>query len=328
MIRTLLYCAVALTVFSSNALAQMVFTEDWDDLGGAGRWSAPVVEAETGVFDGTVDFAFDYSTLGVPPAPKSSGTTIGLFMEVNTTDDGDFDEGESVGVYATGFTMPAGDFFLTMDVFMNVNNLTNTETGVSPGGTTEYGSFGIFAAGAKFPGDAGVNDDVPFRFGLSNGDGLALQITGDGGAADDFFLFVDPGNADTGSQTGLGSFDDVPNGTIPGVPTGTGDPANPFRFGPEDQWVEVGITSSAGMISFSMNGYVIHTYDNTDGALSGGTIMLGYSDPFNSVNLDVGVETPNFILFDNVVMAIPEPSSVGMLICGIVGLLGVARRRR
>ena len=312
-----------LSYFASAATAQTLFTEDWDDGMGAMRWIAPVVESETGAFDGTVDFAFDYSTLGVASAPGSAGTTVGLFMEVNTSDVGDVDEGESVGTLPTGFTLPTGDFFLTMDVYWNVNNLTNPTTSESPGGTTEYGIFGVFASGPLSPADEGVNDDIPFRFGLSNGDGLAWTATGEGGAADDVIRFEDPGNADTGSQIGLGSYDDIPDGTIPGVPTGTG---GVLTFGPEDQWVEIGISSVGGMVSFSMNDYIFDTFDNTAGTFSGGTIMLGYSDPFNSVNLDVGFESPNFLLIDNVSVVVPEPTGLALILCGLP-LCMMARKR-
>ena len=324
--RYILSLALA-ALFVSSSYAQL-FMEDWDDGNGAMRWSDPIVDAENGTFDGSVDYAFDYSTVGVAPAPNSSGTTTGLFMEVNTSVQ-EGDQGETVAILADSFTIPAGNFVLTMDAYFNVNNLTNPDTGDAPGGSTEYGTFGIFASGPTSAGDAAITGDAPFRFGLSDGDGLAWQVTGEGGARDDVIRYLDPGNMNTGGETLLGSYDSLPNGTIPGVPTGEGDPTNPFAFGPEEQWVEIGLSSINGMVSFSMNGYVFETYDNTGGELNGGTIMLGYSDPFNSVNLDVGNEVPNFLLIDNVVMSIPEPS--GSMLCGLamfVGLTVRVRRRR
>lgn len=73
---------VVLSTLSSQLSAQVIFTETFDDGAAAGRWSAPIIEAENGAFDGAVDFAFDYSSLGVPAAPGGDGSTIGLFMEV------------------------------------------------------------------------------------------------------------------------------------------------------------------------------------------------------------------------------------------------------
>lgn len=216
-----------------------------------------------------------------------------------------------------------------MDVYRNVNNLTNTDTGIAPGGTTEYGLFGVFASGPLAPDDPAVNDDIPFRFDLSNGDGLTFSATGEGGAENDIYLFQDPGNGVTGSQTPLTSYDDIPNGSIPGVPSGAGDPSNPFEFGPKDQWVEITITSTGDLVTFAMNGYVFEdaTIDNSGGIYPGGTIMLGYSDPFDSVNLDVGSGPSNFILFDNVSLTVPEPGTGMMLLPGPIVLSALRRRR-
>ncbi len=43
---------------------------------------------------------------------------------------------------------------------------------------------------------------------------------------------------------------------------------------------------SAGTVEFAVNGFVIDTYDNTGETFTGGTLLLGESDPFNSVNVD------------------------------------------
>lgn len=316
--RYIFFAVMAASLTFSTAKAQTIFTESWDDGDGAMRWSAPIVDAENGLFDGTVDYAFDYSTLGVPSAPNSDGSTVGLFMEVNTTDQ-EGDEGESVAIIASDLSIPDGDFSLSMDVYYNVFN--------AGGGTTEYGTFGVFASGPSAPGDDAINGDAPFRFGLSDGDGLAFQATGEGGASNDVIRYVDPGNMNAGGETLGSSYDDIPFGDIPGVITGTGDPENPFSFGPEETWVEVGISSVAGMISFTMNGYELDSYDNTGGELSGGSIMLGYSDPFNSVNSTDADDITNFLVVDNVSMVVPEPAS-GPLMLVAVAFLGLVRRRR
>ena len=80
MIRTLT-TTFLLGLATATAQAQF-FSEDFDDGNGASRWSAPVVDSEAGVFDGTVDFGFDYGALGIPAAPGGGGT-VGLFMEAN-----------------------------------------------------------------------------------------------------------------------------------------------------------------------------------------------------------------------------------------------------
>ena len=43
--------------------------------------------ANNGIYDADVRWAFDYSTLSppIPPAPRSPGTTLGVFLQVNRT---------------------------------------------------------------------------------------------------------------------------------------------------------------------------------------------------------------------------------------------------
>jgi hypothetical protein len=317
------FFAVAFAAASvcASAASAAIFSENFDDGMAATRWSVPVVDAELGVFDGTLSYNFDYSTLGVPSAPRSGGTTTGLFMEVNLTDVDagsdpatNTDEGESVGITSNVAAVPAGDFKLSMDVYFNVDN--------NFGGTTEYGLFGVYAVGANDPADAGLNDDVPFRFGVSDGDGLAFSATGDGGAAQDFVTFSDPGNLDAGTQRFsllAVNYDNIPDGSIPGVPTGT----NNFpKFGPEDQWVDISIESAGGIISFKMNGFTLDTFDNTSGIYTGGKILLGYSDAFNSSSRG----RAHWLLVDNVTL-VPEPATWALVAGSLAGLAVVRRRR-
>lgn len=327
--------AFAAIGLASSANAQVVFTEDFDDGGAAGRWSAPFTDSEAANFDGTVDFAADYGALGIPAAPNSGGTTTGVLFEANRTDNPNSsgDQGESIGTIATGFSLPAGSFKMTMDVYFNVENPNS--------GTTEYGTFGIYASGPNFPGDDGVNDDAPFRFGLSNGDGLAWQANGDAGSTFDFLRYEDPGNADAGAQFSLYAYDDLLPGAIPGLPanaTGSG------AIGPQENWIEVSIERVGKIISFSINGFEIDSIIDQTGVFSSGGIMIGYSDPFNSVGvttLPVATIPPtpgqgdsipgfaHFMVIDNIVITdtVPEPATAMLVALGGVSTL-VRRRRR
>lgn len=320
-------CA-ALAAMVSGALpaAAQLFTENFDDGAAATRWSAPIVDAETGVFDGNLFYDWDYVSQGIPLAP-GGGSGTGLFMEVNLTDQTG-DEGESVAILANGLSLPTGDFKLTMDVWFNVESAN--------GGTTEFGIFGLHAAAPNDPGNAAPTDDVPFQFAVSNGNGLAWMASGDSGASNDFVRFADPNNANAGTQTNLGNYDSRP--PIPGL-------ADQSGLGPRNSWVEIGIERTGSTYVFSMNGVALDTFVDAGGVFDGGTIMLGYNDAFNSVgftNLLPGPDpTPfdpsdgpyggdniighaHFILIDNVVL-VPEPASALLTLIGIGGL--AARRR-
>lgn len=309
---TFLLGALALGA-AATASAQTIFSEDWDDGAGSTRWSAaiPAQEEPAIAFDGIVDYAFDYSSIGASSAPNSSGgTTIGVAFGTNLTDQcpadancTDSDEGEAVGIVPLAglADIPAtSDFTLTADAYLYWDFQS---------GSTEYATIGVFSGGTA----------APLRFGLDNGDGLAWQVDSDGDSGTDILRFVGP----AGSETGLGGFEDIPDGSIPGVRTCTPgtDCASTTPLGPQNQWVELKISSVGGMVSFSMNGYVIDTYDNTGGGLSGGTLLIGGSDPFNSVNAG------NRQVFDNIQLTmVPEPASFLLLGVASITLLGFRRR--
>lgn len=308
-----LICAVALAA-ASSASAQVVFSEDWDDGNGASRWSAPITALEDpGIGpDSNVDYAFDYSVLGAGSAPNSTGgTTVGVAFESNVTDNcpgdvncEDSDEGEGVAIIPLAglADIPAGDFSFKADAYLYWN---------FESGSTEYATMGVHSQGTA----------SPLRFNLDNGDGLAWQFDSDGDSGTDILRYENPGSG----ETGLGGYEDIPDGNIPNVRTcdpGV-DCAGNIAIGPQNQWVEMEIRRTGASVSISMNGYVL---DSTTSSLSGGTIIIGGADAFNSVNIDNGAGLSNYQVFDNIELSIiPEPSSILLLCLGGCGLL--ARRR-
>jgi len=314
--------AGAIMAMTSVSSAAVVFSEDWDDGAGSTRWSSAInTQEDAGIaFDGSVKYAFDYSTVGAASAPNSvGGTTVGVAFETNTTDQcptadprcEDSDEGESVTIIPIGAIAnfpanPASSFKLTADVYM----FWNFESG-----STEYATFGAYGNGKA----------SPLRFGLNPGDGLSWQFDSDGDSGTDILRYESPG----AGETGLGGYETIPNGSIPGVDTCTPgvDCAATTAVGPQNKWVEMSITNESGIVTLAMNGYVLDTFDNTAGGFSGGNIILGGSDPFNSVNIDNGAGLSNMQIFDNIVLSVPEPSS--LLLLGFVGagLLGIRIRK-
>lgn len=311
----------ALPLMAISASAQ-IFEDNFDDGNASSRWSAPIpAQEDPGIpFDGSVDYAFDYSVIGAPPAPNTTGgTTLGVAMETNTTDQcpdndpncTDADEGEAVGIVPLAglADVPAGEWRLTADMYIYWNGLP---------GSTEYGTIGAFSGGTA----------APLRFGLDPGDGLAWQFDGDGDSGTDILRFENPAvTSPPDTEFGLGGYEDIACNAIPNVNTGTpmacGFPGNAI-VGPANQWVEMEIESIGGAVSVKMNGTTIDKIPLA--TFSGGTILLGQSDPFNSVNIDNANGNSNVVVFDNVVLQVPEPSCLVMLALAGLALVGIRRR--
>ena len=76
--------------------------------------------------DYTVDWAFDYSTLGIPPAPGSGGQdTRGVRIAVNKLD-GTLAGAAAVNLYLTNQTF-SGDYALRFDLYLQYNTPATTE---------------------------------------------------------------------------------------------------------------------------------------------------------------------------------------------------------
>src|SRR5437763_15424100 len=70
--------APAVLLIQTAVAQQVLFTENFDSPDSATNWT---VNAATS--NDTAEFAFDYSTVGVPAAPNSNGTTKGLLLRAN-----------------------------------------------------------------------------------------------------------------------------------------------------------------------------------------------------------------------------------------------------
>lgn len=269
--------------------------------------------------DYSVDWAFDYGQvkyklyrsatdaepqeLAIPPAPNSKGSTRGIRVAVNKKND----EAArfSVNLYPKGQSF-SGDYVLKFDLFLAHGAWA--DTGV---GTTEYAMFGInhsgdyanwfILSGATMSSAYGTTVE-----GRKGSDGVFFGMTGEGGAARDF---VSAEGAGSGAipvprlaDASGGLLDRNGNGAVD-VDDSEGYfntifPAGKFEFAgmPSKRWVQVEVSQVGSTVTWKVDGHVIARRENTT-AFKSGTIMLGYSDPFNSI-ADPREET--FALFDNV----------------------------
>ena len=284
--------ATASLLLGSSTAMGSLYSEDFNDGLAATRWS--VVSQQEGVHgpDGSVDFAFDYSTLGLSN-PAGGLDTTGVFLQFNKTDQVG-DEGESYSIYPNGESF-SGNFALDLDMFVYNDGGS---------GSTEHGMAGLFLDN--------LNPVSPYEFGAVGGP-LAWVYSGEGGdGSGDLGIYAEGDGSSTG-YTGLGDY--AAQGSLPSGFDASLGPAAP----PNDRgaWVDVRIEVVGTDINFLLNGTVVDTYDNSGGFYNTGNILIGGMDVFNSANGNNGV------IVDNVVVT-PEPASVALL---AIGGLAMLRRR-
>lgn len=292
--------AAGLIAFSNLSSAQL-FSENFNDLNAASRWGVAFqLEAtrQSGtVQDGLVNFAFDYSTLGI--ASPNGGDTIGAAIGVNLTDQAG-DEGETYIIYPLGQNF-AGNFAFEADMYVYNDGLT---------GSTELGMAGLFLNNSALV--------APYQWG-SEGGPLAWVYSGEGGSSADLARFAEGNSSATGYQA-LSDYNAVAADSIPGFQTGVSGSLGPAAANPRGSWVKVRVEVDGTDVNYYLNGALVNTYDNSGGFYSSGNIFLGLTDPFNSAN------GGNRAIIDNIVV-VPEPSILGLGLAGGIALLLLRRRK-
>jgi hypothetical protein len=276
----------------AHAQTGALFSDDFDSDTSA-QWQ--VFEGSgSGVPDFTAEFAFDYSTLGIPPAPNSTGgTTRGVRFTVNNNDETPDTSGVSAYPASQSFS---GDYALRVDMWLGYNGPAFGGTG-----STEYGTFGINHAGGKVSW-ADAN--------LANSDGVWFAVTGEGGTgtAGDYQAYE---GLLGGPPFRLGAFDaGFLDRDGDSTPENEVNPAQPLTFplkailpappgetpgAPGKQWVEVEVRQRDGELTWLINGFVIASRANISG-FDAGNVMIGTMDTFASI---ASPREQNFALFDN-----------------------------
>ena len=281
----------AFFTFSLNGFAQVLFEDNfntdtsanWTVLSGTNAdENDAAYDAALGDF--TVDFAFDYSTRGIPPAPNNGdNSTRGVKISVNNNDNTAGSEGMGVNLFPAKQNF-SGNYALRVDMWINYNGPAGGGTG-----STEHAIFGMNQSGEQVGWST-----VP------TGDGVWFGVDGEGGSSSDYYCF----EADD-----TGTVSDLPpdltgligkNNTHPVYQFLFPAPAFETQGAPGKNWVSVEIRQKDDVLSWVMNGMVIASRPVSDeffGVRTEGTVMLGYMDLFNSI---ANPKEDNFVVYDNI----------------------------
>lgn len=341
-------CALTLIAIASSASGQTILFSDNFDVDSTANWTVNSFVGGTTSSGGNAanasDFFFDYSTIGIPAAPNSSGgTTRGLKLQANVTGTGPtagLPPGISVSPTGQSFT---GDYKLRFDWWTNFIGNTTGGIGNTGGGSgsTQLSTFGILSSGtvANYVGSC---------------DGVFYGATPDGASAADYRAYSV--TAQSGYQTGtIGvNFQNVfaagsqqntnvyyatpfPGGktapliqqtTYPLTQTGT-----TVAGTPSFQWNDVLIEKVGPTITWTVNGTLLATTSTTGFATAtkGNNILFGQADTSNGAGTPAATfQAVDFTLIDNVRVlsaVVPEPSTITLTASGLAGG-GLAWRRR
>lgn len=254
--------------------------------------------------DNRAIFAYDYTGIGVPSAPNSTGgTKKGLRFEANL----------SLGVTNALSASPTGQGFPTnsrlhFDMWINVN-------GPLPGGGA--GSTEAITAGV---GTTGTN--VQWNLASAAASGVWFSANGEGGASDtssgisDFLAYnatslqsVASGVYAAGTDsTARGNGDSYYANVFPGGQTppasqqsGYAQQTGSLNVGTVGfAWRDVVVSRNGGTVEWFIDGLKIATV--TGASLTASNIFVGYWDQFNSVSDNTNL---SFGLVDNLRVEVP-----------------------
>jgi len=270
-----------------------LWEENFDSGTAAGNFSVKA-GSDLGMDDYTADFAFDYSTIGLPPAPGSS-TTVGLMVNANS-----MNAAAGVNFYPAGQSFN-GDLALRFNLYVSMDPLA--------GADNEAAYFGLNQTG-QATNWAGALGTVYTNYG----EGVwATVATRDGTPG--IFTLRAVTNAGTAPAlvASTGNFPDLFNGPPHGQ---VGRPNNAYDS-TNKTWADCELSQVAGIVTLKVNNSVVLQYTNTMPTQSG-NVFIGYGDPFATLG-----SANCYAIFDNVrvvrqVAAPTQPHISGITVNGAV----------
>jgi hypothetical protein len=319
--------ATLLTVLVAEQVSAALFTDDFNSLASGANY----VAVSTDPTSSFATFAYDYSEMGIPSAPNSGGSTLGVKLDANSVTP---NAAEAITLHTVAsFT---GDYRVKFDGWLNVN-------GPFPdggGGSTNYLTAGVGGDGTtnNFVANSGINgwtavngengSGVDYR--LYNGVTSQLPDTGQ-------FAAGTASNARNGLNGYYDQFGGIDVSNFPVQGANNGGPAQQNgtsflgSFGMDWHEVELlvdadGGTAGAASMQWYIDGLLIATLDgglDNNAFSTNGRVTLGYSDPTSNMSDNPPL---SFALIDNlVVTAIPEPTTAVLLFS--LALVGITRRQ-
>jgi hypothetical protein len=308
--------AVASLISVTAAQGQILFQDNFDSTP-ASNWNINAKTAQDRAVIG-----FDYSSVGVPAAPHSGGTTIGALLQANrptgpAPTDG-LPTGVSISPVGQSFT---GDYQLRYDLWQNF-------PGPAPGGGS--GSTQLTGSGILTSGSVGT--------WAGNGDGLWFTASAEGGTGTDYRVYYNGVNQTTASLYAAGSQNNTATYYTTAFPGGVSAPAAQTTLFSSQTgttgagtlgwaWHDVAVTKSGNIVTWDVDGVRLATVDlTTTPAFGGANILFSQSD-INTSQTTLGLDQTLFGLVDNVtVSSVPEPSTYALF--GLGALCLAIRRRR
>lgn len=309
-----LFAVTAASLLSAVAAhGQTLFEDDFDNTP-AGNWTINAQTAQDRAVIG-----FDYSTVGIPAAPNSDGTTVGALLQANRPGAAGSLSGVSISPLGQSFT---GDYQLRYDLWQNYNGPLGPTT-VGGTGSTQLTGSGIMTSGnvAHFAG---------------SGDGLWFAASADGGTVSDYRVYyrginqTDLSLYAAGSQNSTAAYysgfggEAAPAEQLTAYPSQTGT-TQPGAVGME--WRDVTVTKTGDIVTWDIDGVRIATVDLTAAGVTfaGDNILFAHSD-INTGQTTAAGEPMLFGLIDNVrVTVVPEPSTYALF--GLAGAILLAHKR-